>query len=135
VASRTKETRAERTSDVSVGYAMAVDLICVLAFAIIGRSSHAEANNLTGVLHTAWPFLTGCLIGQLLGRSWRAPVSIRTGLVVWITTVVAGLALRVVGGSTAQLPFVIVTTVTLALLLVGWRALYRLVQRARTRRG
>jgi peptidoglycan/LPS O-acetylase OafA/YrhL len=107
-------------------------VICVLLFAIIGRSNHAEANDLGGVLQTAWPFLAGCLVGLVASRSWRQPVSLRTGVVVWICTVVGGIALRLASGDTAQLPFVLVATLSLALLLIGWRALLRLVHRART---
>jgi peptidoglycan/LPS O-acetylase OafA/YrhL len=113
--------------------AVAGDVICVLLFAIVGRSSHAEANDLRGVLHTAWPFLAGCLLGLTVSRSWRHPVSLPTGVVVWLCTVGGGIALRLASGDTAQLPFVVVATLTLALLLVGWRALLRLVQRARSR--
>ena len=46
--------------------AIAVDVICITVFAIVGRSSHQEATDLLGVAHTAWPFLAGCLVG----RSW-----------------------------------------------------------------
>ena len=108
-------------------------MICVLLFAIIGRSNHAEAGDLRGVLHTAWPFLAGCLVGLVVSRSWRQPASLRTGVVVWLSTVVGGIALRLASGDTAQLPFVLVASVSLALLLIGWRALLRLVHRARTR--
>ncbi|MET1004674.1 MAG: DUF3054 domain-containing protein [Propionibacteriaceae bacterium] len=114
--------------------AAAVDVICVLLFAIIGRSSHAEANSLGGVLHTAWPFLVGCLLGLLLSRSWRLPYALQTGVIVWLSTVVVGIALRLLSGSTAQVPFIIVATITLGLMLLGWRGLFRLVQRARTHR-
>jgi len=119
---------------VKLSPAAAVDVICVLLFAIIGRSSHAEANSLGGVLHTAWPFLLGCLIGLVLARYWREPYAVRTGVVVWLCTVVGGITLRLLSGATAQVAFVIVASITLGLLLVGWRAAYRLVQRARTRR-
>jgi hypothetical protein len=110
---------------------VAVDVICVVLFAIIGRSSHAEANDLAGVLHTAWPFLTGCAVGWLLARVWRHPAALGTGTVVWLCTVAGGIALRLLSGSTAQPAFVVVATITLGLLLLGWRGLYRLVQRAR----
>jgi peptidoglycan/LPS O-acetylase OafA/YrhL len=121
-------------TSVKVFPAAAVDVICVLLFAIIGRSSHAEADNLAGVAHTAWPFLVGCLVGLILSRSWRAPAHLRTGVVVWICTVVIGVGLRLLSGSTAQVPFIIVATITLGVFLVGWRALRRLVLRVRTGR-
>ena len=115
--------------------AVVADVICVLLFAIIGRGSHAEANNVTGVLHTAWPFLAGCLVGLVIGRAWRSPVSLGTGAAVWIWTVVLGMVLRLVSGSTAQPSFVVVATIALAVLLLGWRALFRLTRRARARAG
>ena len=114
--------------------AAAVDVILVLLFAIIGRRSHAEANDLVGVAQTAWPFLVGCVLGLLLVWRWRDPAGLRSGVVVWLSTVVLGLALRVLGGSTAQVSFVMVTTITLGVFLVGWRAVYRLVQRSKDRR-
>ncbi len=117
-----------------VSRAAATDVICVVLFAIIGRSSHAEANNLGGVAHTAWPFLAGWLVGLVLSRAWRDPAGRRTGVVVWLGTVAGGIAFRLLSGSTAQWPFIIVATITLGVLLLGWRALFHLVQRSHTRR-
>jgi hypothetical protein len=114
--------------------AIAVDVICILLFAIIGRSSHAESGDLSGVVHTAWPFLAGCLLGLLVSRSWRAPVSMPTGIIVWVCTVAGGIILRLLSGSTAQWPFIIVASITLGVMLVGWRAGFHLVQRSHTRR-
>ena len=113
--------------------AAAADVICVLLFAIVGRGSHAEANSLAGVLHTAWPFLVGCLAGLVVSRSWRSPMGVATGAVVWVCTVLGGVALRLATGDTAQLSFVLVTAVVLGVLLVGWRAVLRLVRQARDR--
>ncbi len=111
--------------------AIAVDVICILIFAIIGRSSHQEATDLLGVVHTAWPFLAGCLLGTVIGRIWRAPVSLGSGIAVWLGTVVGGMSLRVLTGAGVQLSFIIVASIFLALLLIGWRALFRLIQHAR----
>ncbi len=111
--------------------AIAVDVICILIFAIIGRSSHQEATDLLGVAHTAWPFLAGCLLGTVTGRTWRAPVSLGSGVAVWLGTVVGGMSLRVLTGAGVQLSFIIVASIFLALLLIGWRALFRLIQHAR----
>ena len=113
--------------------AAVADLMCVLLFAIIGRSSHAEAASLSGVLHTAWPFLAGCVLGLLVGRAWRQPFALATGAVVWVCTVTGGVVLRLGSGDTAQPSFVVVATLALGILIVGWRALFRLVQRARAR--
>ena len=70
--------------------AIAVDVICILVFAIVGRSSHQEATDLLGVAHTAWPFLVGCLLGTLIGRTWRRPYSLISGVAVWLGTVIGG---------------------------------------------
>jgi peptidoglycan/LPS O-acetylase OafA/YrhL len=114
--------------------ALAVDAICILVFAIVGRTSHGEASDLSGVLRTAWPFLAGCLAGMLVGRVWRQPTSLAAGWVVWVGTVLVGMALRVLSGDTIQFSFVVVAAVVLGVLLVGWRAGYRLVHGARARR-
>ena len=55
--------------------AIAVDVICILIFAIVGRSSHNEATDLLGILHTTWPFLVGAVAGMIAGRIWRRPTA------------------------------------------------------------
>jgi Protein of unknown function (DUF3054) len=111
--------------------AIAVDVICILVFAIVGRSSHQEATDLLGVVHTAWPFLAGCLLGTLLGRTWRHPYAFTSGVAVWLGTVVGGMTLRLISGAGVQLSFVIVASAVLALFIIGWRAGLRLIQHAR----
>jgi hypothetical protein len=113
--------------------AIAVDVICILIFAIIGRSSHQEANDLLGVAYTAWPFLAGCLFGALIGRIWRHPYALASGVFVWLGTVVGGMTLRVLTGAGVQPSFVLVASVFLAVLLIGWRAGLRLIQHARAK--
>ena len=113
--------------------AIAVDVICILVFAILGRSSHQETTDLLGVAHTAWPFLAGGLIGTLIGRTWRHPFALKSGVAVWLGTVAGGMVLRVLTGAGVQLSFIIVASSVLALFLIGWRAIFRLVQHARSR--
>ena len=113
--------------------AIAVDVICILIFAIVGRSSHQEATDLLGVAHTAWPFLAGGLIGTLVGRTWRHPFSLKSGVAVWLGTVAGGMVLRVLTGAGVQLSFIVVASCVLALFLIGWRAIFRLIQHARSR--
>jgi hypothetical protein len=113
--------------------AIAVDVICILIFAIVGRSSHQEATDLLGVAHTAWPFLAGCLVGTLIGRTWRHPYSLKSGGAVWLGTVVTGMTLRLLTGAGVSLSFVIVASCVLALFLLGWRAGLQLIQHARAR--
>jgi hypothetical protein len=115
--------------------ALAADVICILVFAIVGRSSHDESTNLTGVLHTAWPFLAGYLVGLLVSRGWRAPLARPVAGTVWVSTVAVGMLLRVLTGAGVQLSFVIVASIVLAAMLLGWRGVFSLVQRARSRSG
>jgi peptidoglycan/LPS O-acetylase OafA/YrhL len=118
---------------VKLSRAIAVDVICILLFAIVGRSNHNESTTFLGVADTAWPFLAGCALGILISRGWRRPEALPTGIGIWACTVLGGMVLRLLSGDTAQTAFVIVATISLALLLLGWRAGYVLIQRTRKR--
>ena len=111
----------------------AIDLVLVVIFAVVGRSSHAEALDIVGIAQTAWPFLTACLLGwvviSLLDDTGYGP---RAALVVWLVTVLAGMGLRIVAGDTAELAFVLVATALLFSAFFGWRLAVRLAGRART---
>ena len=115
--------------------ALVADVACVLFFAIVGRSSHGESTDLAGVLQTAWPFLAGYLAGLALSRGWRRPLSRPVGLVVWVSTVALGMVLRLATGAGVPVSFVVVTTLVLGALLLGWRGVVALVLRARARSG
>lgn len=115
--------------------AVIVDALLVLVFAAIGRASHDESP--AGFLLTAWPFLVALLLGHLLAALLparpRRPWTVLWGVVVWVVTVVGGMLLRVISGDTAQVPFIIVATLTLGVFLVGWRGITALVRRNRAR--
>ncbi len=116
-------------------YAATADIVLVLLFALSGRSSHAESLTAGGILHTAWPFLACLAVGWLVCQTWRHPLRIRPqGVHLWLITVAGGLAVRVVSGDTAELPFIIVATLVLGLFLLGHRLLATLVSR-RLRKG
>lgn len=110
-----------------------LDVAFVLVFAALGRGSHAEALTPAGIWQTAWPFLAGLAIMWIAALVWRRPTAVlRSGVPVWVGTVALGMVLRVLftaGG--AALPFVIVATIALGLLLVGWRAVWALIRRVR----
>ncbi|HEV7469904.1 MAG: rane protein [Pseudonocardia sp.] len=115
--------------------ALTADAVAVVVFAAIGRSSHAEADSVVGLVGTAAPFLVG------LGASWASrrvradPPGLRAGAVVLLGTVVIGLALRAAFLQRLPLSFAIVATISLAVLLLGWRGLSMLVARVSTKRG
>jgi peptidoglycan/LPS O-acetylase OafA/YrhL len=102
--------------------AVFADIVCVIVFCAIGRRSHAEGLTVAGIAHTAWPFLAGAGVGWLLIRGWRRPFTvIPTGLVVWVCTVVVGMVLRKVTSAGVSTSFVVVASLSTAVLLLGWR--------------
>jgi hypothetical protein len=111
---------------------LALDVVCVVVFVAIGRRSHDEG--LGGTVKVAAPFVIGLALGWALSctrHAWQRQADLASGVVIWLSTVVAGLVLRrtVFGRGTAT-AFVIVATVTLCLFLLGWR----LIAAARGRR-
>ena len=118
-------------SRVKIWSAISADIVCVLTFAIVGRGSHRQANDLVGVLSTAWPFLAGSLTGYVVARAWRQPASLRSGVVIWLCTVVVGILLRLASGRGAAPTFVLVGAIALGILLLGWRAVLGAVHNAR----
>lgn len=103
--------------------ALATDVACVVVFCTIGRRSHAEGLTVTGVAETAWPFLAGTAVGWLMARAWRRPASLLpTGVVVWLCTVVVGMVLRKLTSAGVAPSFIVVASLSTAVLLLGWRA-------------
>ena len=114
--------------------ALALDVVFVVAFAALGRASHDSVPLGIGLVQTAWPFLVGLAVGWVVTLAWRHPISLLpTGVGVWALTVAGGMLLRTMSDQGTALPFVIVATLTLLLLLVGWRVIALLVVRARRR--
>ena len=112
--------------------ALAADLACVVAFTALGRRNHAEGLTIAGVAETAWPFIAGTLFGWLISRGWHRPTAIApTGVVVWVCTVVIGMALRKATGAGIAWSFIAVTAAVTALLLLGWRAVAARLARRR----
>ncbi|MCV7257693.1 DUF3054 domain-containing protein [Mycobacterium shimoidei] len=99
------------------------DVGCVLVFCALGRRSHDEGLDIAGVAATAWPFVTGTMLGWLVSRGWRRPTAVApTGVIVWLSTVVVGMLLRKATSAGVAASFVVVASVVTALLLLGWRA-------------
>lgn len=110
--------------------ALTVDVVLVVAFCAIGRRSHAEQLTVGGIAETAWPFLTGTALGWLFARGWRRPAALApTGVVVWVCAVVVAMLLRRVTSQGTATSFIVVATLTTAVLLLGWRAAVRLISR------
>ncbi len=110
--------------------ALFADVVCVIVFCTIGRRSHAEGVTVAGIAQTAWPFLAGTGVGWLLIAGWRRPFTvIPVGVVVWVCTVVVGMVLRKVTSAGVSASFVVVASVSTAVLLLGWRAAAALFRR------
>jgi hypothetical protein len=110
--------------------ALFADVVCVIVFCTIGRRSHAEGLTVAGIAQTAWPFLAGTGVGWLLIGGWRRPFTvIPVGMVVWVCTVVVGMVLRNVTSAGVSASFVVVASVSTAVLLLGWRAAAALFRR------
>jgi hypothetical protein len=111
--------------------ALGLDVLAVLVFVAIGRRSHDETGNaIVGALKVAAPFLIGLVVGWVLSiitvQGDRAPRAVRTGVVIWVSTVVIGLVLRrLVFDRGIALAFIIVATIGLGILINGWRGIAR----------
>jgi FtsH-binding integral membrane protein len=113
-------------------YFPVLDLLFVLLFVGIGRTSHQHGVTLSGMVSTTWPFAVGLLVAWLT-TLWRrrAGDAPSDGALIVLLTVIVGMVLRVVSHQGTAVAFVIVALVFLGLFLVGWRAVFRFVARRR----
>ncbi len=110
--------------------ALATDVLCVIVFCTIGRRSHAEGLTVSGIAETAWPFLVGTAAGWLVSRGWHRPAAlVPTGVTVWLCTIVIGMLLRKLTSAGTAPSFIVVASLSTALLVLGWRAGVRLLNR------
>ena len=101
-----------------------LDVVAVLVFVAIGRTSHDHGISVSGMVSTSWPFLVGLAAGWGLARAWRRPLEVApTAVIVWLSCVAVAMAVRVVAGQGTAVAFVAVALGFLALELLGWRAL------------
>lgn len=103
--------------------AIVADLLAVVVFAAIGRVSHAEAGDVAGLLRTAAPFAVGAAAAWATPVVRAQPAGWRAGVVVLAGAAVLGLLLRTAVTDRLPWTFALVTVVSLAVLLLGWRAL------------
>lgn len=98
----------------------------MLVFVAIGRANHHDGGGLAGFWDTLWPFAAGLVIGLLVTRFWRRPTALLpTGVGVWLSTVAAGMILRVLAGQGTALAFILVALAFLGLFQLGWRLGWR----------
>lgn len=115
--------------------AVGLDTFSIALFVALGRRNHDEDGGIAGVLETAAPFLIGLAVAWMIWRAWRRPTLVRTGLAIWPMTLLVGMIVRrtVFDDGTAT-SFVIVATVFVGVFLVGWRAVFRLIDQRRNPR-
>ena len=112
--------------------ALLADLLAVVAFVLLGRRSHEEGSAVAGTVATAWPFLAGAAVGEVVAlAARRAPESLAAGAVVAAGAVAVGMPLRRLAGGGTPVSFVVVATTFLALFLLGWRLAARALARRR----
>lgn len=113
--------------------AVGLDVAAVMLFVVLGRNSHDEGGGIGIVFEIAAPFLIGLAVAWLLSPNLRTrPWSVRAGVDVWLGTVIIGMLLRrLVWDRGTALSFVIVTTIVLGVLIVGWRAIWSITRRRR----
>lgn len=113
------------------------DLVCVLAFAIGGKSSHEAGDSDWVVLAIVWPYAVAALVAHVgllvrerpTGRVWPE------GVVVLAVTYVLGMGLRAVSGRGLAPGFLVVAAIFLALTMLGWRGVAQLATRLSARRA
>lgn len=112
-----------------------LDAVLVGVFATFGRGAHSEGLGVAEVWATAWPFLLGLVVGwSALFVLRRDPATVRSGVLVWLVTLVGGMVMRGLGdGRVPHWSFIMVAATALAVLLVGWRAVGAAMARRRTR--
>ncbi|HEY5303647.1 MAG TPA: DUF3054 domain-containing protein [Acidimicrobiales bacterium] len=113
-------------------YLPLLDLIFILIFVGIGRTTHDHGVNAGGMVSTTWPFAVGLVVGWTV-VSWRhrrgdTPLN---GFFIVLITVALGMVLRVLSGQGTAVAFIIVAVTFLTLFLVGWRLVTAWVLRPR----
>jgi Protein of unknown function (DUF3054) len=116
---------------VRIALGLVLDAAFICLFAAIGRHNHGEASALRGVATTAWPFLAGMTTGwlALLLAIRRVPLQVRDGIPVWLCAVTIGMILRGLTHQGTAFSFILVATLVLGALLLGWRVVAALTTR------
>lgn len=112
-----------------------LDAVLVVVFSTLGRIAHSEELGLVQVWGTAWPFLVGLVVGWvILMFTRRAPASVGSGVLLWVSTLAVGMVIRGLGdGRVPHWSFMIFAGLVTALLLIGWRVIRVIVTGRRAR--
>lgn len=109
--------------------AVVIDIALVAGFAALGMSSHQEEITGNELFRVAAPFAIACLFASIMTGFWHSWQRMwPAGLVVWLSTVFIGVALRVlIFSDGSHWSFVTVSLIVLGILLLGRRAISQLI--------
>lgn len=121
-------------SRVALPLTFLLDAVLVGVFATFGRGAHSEGLGIGQVWGTAWPFLVGLVVGWVVVLATRRdPGTMRSGVLVWVATLVGGMLIRGIGdGRVPHWSFMVVAAIATGVFLLGWRALRAAVSRRRS---
>lgn len=111
------------------------DLVCVVAFAFGGKSTHEAGDSNLVVLAIVWPYVLAALLAHaaLLARGRPTARTWPEGAGILAVTYVLGMGLRAVSGRGIDGAFLLVAVAFLTFTLLGWRLVAGIVVRRRTR--
>ena len=117
------------------------DLLALLLFVVMGRSSHDEGNPVPGILGTAWPFIVAWLtVAPVMGAFRQHPGAgvaavARVTVISWLTALPVAALLRAIAlGRVSPWTFYLVTLIVAGVLLLVWRSVVAYVERRRVAR-
>lgn len=117
--------------------ALVLDLACVLALAVGGKSTHDAGDSVWVVLAIGWPFALAAAVAHGL-LAWRGSPTHQwwpAGVVVVAVTYAFGMLLRALSGRGLAPGFLVVAAIFLVVTMLGWRLVMRLVARRRALGG
>jgi hypothetical protein len=107
-----------------------VDLLVVLLFVGIGRSTHHHLVDVAGMVSTTWPFAVGLATGWIVVVCRRQNgATLGAGIEAWLATVVVGMIVRVLVGQGTAFAFILVALGFLGALMLGLRVVRRVLER------
>jgi hypothetical protein len=99
-----------------------LDAVVVVSFALIGSDFHGFTFDIVGILGVAAQFLIAQGVGTAALRSRTDPLSIVSGLLIALVTLVGGMLLRrFVWDDRTPLVFILVAGAYFASVMAGWR--------------
>lgn len=112
-------------------YAIIADIVAIALFALFARVAHQSEEmplSFTGWLSTLWPFALGVLLAWVLVVAFKlnGAALFPGGVIIWVVTVITGLAIWAVrNGEMPHWSFILVASVSSALLMFAWRLVVR----------